>query len=132
MVPLVVAPYGGKLPDGTVVQRTLAATRSVEFDAVLLAGSPAPAADALVVRDSKAGENGANQLDPRVQLLLQECFRHAKAIGAWGDGTSALELVGLAGAAGVFGGDDPAAVFAEVQTALGAHRVWERFGTALS
>jgi catalase len=132
MVPLVVAPYGGKLADGTTVQRTFAATRSVEFDAVLLAGSPAPAADALAVRDSKAGEDGEPQLDPRVVLLLQECFRHAKAIGAWGVGASALELVDLAGAAGVFSGDDPAAVFADVRTALGAHRVWERFGPALS
>jgi catalase len=32
----------------------------------------------------------------------------------------------------VFTGDDPAAVFAELHTALGAHRVWERFDTALS
>ena len=97
MVPLVVAPYGGKLPDGTTVQRTFAATRSVEFDAVLLAGSPVPAADALAVRDSKAGEDGEPWLDPRVVLLLQECFRHAKAIGAWGAGVSALELAGVAG-----------------------------------
>ena len=132
MVPLVVGPYGGKLPDGTTVQRTFAATRSVEFDAVLLAGSPVPAADALAVRDSKAGEDGEPWPDPRVVLLLQECFRHAKAIGAWGAGVSALELAGVRDAAGVFTGDDPAAVFAEVHTALGAHRVWQRFGTALS
>jgi catalase len=132
MVPLVVAPYGGKLPDGTTVQRTFAATRSVEYDAVLVAGSPAPGADALVVRDSEAGKEGAPQLDPRVALLLQECFRHAKAIGAWGAGVDALELAGVADAPGVLGGDDPEAVFAEVHTALGAHRVWERFGTVLS
>ena len=131
MVPLVVAPYGGKLSDGTVVQRTFAATRSVEYDAVLVAGSPAPGADALVVRDSKAGEDDAPQLDPRVVLLLQECFRHAKAIGAWGAGASALEQVGIAGAPGVLTGDDPASVFTELHTALGAHRVWERFGTVL-
>ena len=46
------------------------------------------------VRDSKAGEDGAPALDPRVALLLQECFRHAKAIGAWGAGREALELGG--------------------------------------
>jgi catalase len=40
MVPLVVAPHGGKLPDGIVVQRGFGATRSVEFDAVILAGGP--------------------------------------------------------------------------------------------
>ncbi|WP_028650201.1 catalase [Nocardioides halotolerans] len=132
MVPLVVAPHGGKLPDGTVVQRTFAATRSVEFDAVLLAGAPAPGADALAVRDSKAGEEGAPLLDPRVLLLVEECFRHAKAIGAWGAGVSALELARVAGAAGVFADDDAMTVLADVQTALGAHRVWERFETALA
>ena len=132
MVPLVIAPAGGKLPDGTTVQRTFAATRSVEYDAVLVAGSPVPGADALVVRDSKAGEDGAPALDPRVVLLLQECFRHAKAIGAWGAGVSALETAGVAGAPGVLTGTDPAAVFAELHTALGAHRVWDRFGAVPS
>jgi catalase len=29
--------------------------------------------------------------DPRVVLLLTEAFRHAKAIGAWGFGTDALD-----------------------------------------
>ncbi len=131
MVPLVVAPHGGKLPNGITVQRTFGATRSVEFDAVILAGSPVPAPDALVARDSKAGEDDDPQLDPRVVLLLQESFRHAKAIGAWGAGVDALELAGVADAPGVLTGDDPAAVFAEVHTALGSHRVWERFGTEL-
>ena len=132
MVPLVVAPHGGKLPDGTPVQRTFAATRSVEFDAILLAGSPVPAPDALAGRDSKAGEHGAPVLDPRVVLMLQEAYRHAKAIGAWGAGADALELAAVAGAPGVVVGDDPTTVFAELHSVLGAHRVWERFGTALS
>ncbi|MCW2774454.1 MAG: catalase [Nocardioides sp.] len=132
MVPLVVAPHGGKLPDGTPVQRTFGATRSVEFDAVLVAGSPVPAPDALAARDSKAGEDGGPVLDPRVVLLLQESFRHAKAIGAWGAGVTALESAGVDGAPGVLTGDDGAAVFAELHAAMGAHRVWERFGTVLS
>ena len=127
MVPLVVAPYGGRLPDGSTVQRTFAATRSVEYDAVLVAGSPPPGADACVVRDSKAGEDGAAELDPRVVLLLQECLRHAKVIGAWGAGVSALETAGIPDLPGVLTGTDASAVFAEVHTALGAHRVWERF-----
>src|SRR4051794_6798439 len=59
MVPLVVAPRGGKLPDGTTVQRTFTAPRSVEYDAVLVAGCPLPAADALPARDAKAGEDAA-------------------------------------------------------------------------
>ncbi|HTW13485.1 MAG TPA: catalase [Nocardioides sp.] len=132
MVPLVVAPHGGTLPDGTPVQRTFAATRSVEFDALILAGSPAPAPDALPARDSKAGEAGAPVLDPRVVLLLDEGFRHAKAIGAWGAGVPALDALGIAGAPGVVTGDDAAAVLAEVQTALAAHRVWDRFTPALT
>ena len=64
-------------------------------------------------------------------LLLEECFRHAKAIGAWGAGVAALEAAGRPDSPGVVTGDDPATVFAELQTALGAHRVWERFGAAL-
>jgi len=132
MVPLVVAPHGGKLPNGLTVQRTFGATRSVEFDAVILAGSPVPAPDALVARDSKAGEDGSPQLDPRVALLIEESFRHAKAIGAWGAGVAALDAAGYVGAAGVVTGDDPAEVFSGVHAALGAHRAWERFGTVLA
>ena len=131
MVPLVVAPHGGKLPDGTAVQRTFGATRSVEFDAVLLAGSPVPAPDALVARDSKAGQESAPGLDPRVTLMLQECFRHAKVVGAWGAGVDALDLAGISGAVGVVSGDDAETVFTEVHTLMGAHRVWDRFGTAV-
>ena len=132
MVPLVVAPQGGSLSNGMAVQRTFAATRSVEFDAVLVAGNPAPAADALVVRDSKAGEPADPGLDPRVALLLAECFRHAKAIGAWGNGVDVLEKAGVAEGAGIVTGADATAVFADLHAALGAHRVWERFDTSLS
>ena len=105
-------PLGGKLPNGMAVQRTFGATRSVEFDAVLLAGSPAPGADALAGRDSKAGEPSPPSLDPRVALLLQECFRHAKAIGACGAGVQALEVAGVTPEdTGIVAGDDPAEVF---------------------
>ena len=132
MVPLVVAPHGGKLPNGVDVQRSFGATRSVEYDAVLLAGSPVPAPDAVVARDSKAGESATSVLDPRVVLLLQECFRHAKALGAWGAGVQALELAGIAaGDAGVVTGEAPTEVFEAVHELLGAHRVWERFDTVL-
>ncbi len=133
MVPLVVAPHGGKLPNGTDVQRSFGATRSVEFDAVLLAGSPTPAPDARVVRDSKAGEEGAPVLDPRVVLLLQECFRHAKVVGAWGAGVGALLVAGiLPEEEGVVTGTDASEVFTAVHGLLGSHRVWERFGPVLA
>jgi catalase len=132
MVPLVVAPHGGTLGNGMTVQRAFGATRSVEFDVVLLAGSPAPAPDAVIARDSKAGEPAAPVVDPRIVLLLQECFRHAKALGAWGAGVEALQFAGItADEAGVVVGDSPIEVFAAVHELLGAHRVWDRFGTVL-
>ena len=86
------------------------------------------------MRDTKAGESGAPALDPRVVLLLQECFRHAKVIGAWGRGIEALELAGivLATDPGVVVGEEPEEVFAAVHGLLGSHRVWERFGAVLS
>ncbi|HWM74583.1 MAG TPA: catalase, partial [Nocardioides sp.] len=129
MVPLVIAPHGGMLEDGLPVQRTFGTGRSVEFDALLVAGAAPPAPDALVNRDSKAGAAHPTTVDPRVVLLLEECFRHAKAIGAWGPGRAVLEAAGVDGV-GVVTGDDAADVLAEVQELLGAHRVWERFATS--
>ncbi|WP_326968043.1 hypothetical protein [Arthrobacter sp. CG_A4] len=61
IVPLVIAPTGGFLggPDGGIpVRRSYLAARSTEFDAVLVAGSGAPAPDAAQGRDAKAGEPG--------------------------------------------------------------------------
>ncbi len=83
MVPLLVGPDGGMLDDDLPLQRSFLTAKSVEFDALLLAGSPAPAPDALVSRDAKADEASAAALhvDPRVVLMVAEAFRHAKAIG---------------------------------------------------
>ncbi|WFE97184.1 catalase [Micromonospora sp. WMMD987] len=131
MVPLVIAAHGGTV-DGLTVQRTFATGRSVELDAVLLAGAPAPAPDARPARDAKAGAADATVVDPRVLLLVQECWRHAKVIGAWGDGVRVLELAGVAGAAGVVAGDSPTGVLADAQALLAAHRVWERFPASVS
>ena len=124
-------PTEAKLSDGTVVQRSFAATRSVEFDALLVAGRPAPAPDALTTRDAKAGGAGEPELDPRVALMVGEAFRHAKVIGAWGAGVQALEVAGIPlDAAGLVVGEDPSVVADAVHELMGAHRVWERF-TAL-
>ena len=128
MLPLVIGPHGGDLGEGVMAQRTYATARSVEFDAVLVASAVPPAADAVVSRDSKAGAASAGS-DPRVLLLLDECFRHCKAIGSWDDGDSVVEESGCIGA-GVVEGDDAGAAFAEVQALLGAHRVWERFAAS--
>jgi catalase len=126
MVPLLIAPTGGPLEDGLVAQRTFLTARSVEFDALLLATSPSPGSDAKPARDAKAGApDGA--VDPRVVLMVQECFRHAKAIGGWGNARAALEAAGCATGAGIVVSDEPTEVLGKVTELLGAHRVWERF-----
>ena len=126
MVPLLIAPHGGMVGD-LPVQRTFATGRSVEYDALLLAGSPAPAPDAVPARDAKAGAGGSAEVDPRVLLMVEECWRHAKVIGAWGSGTAAVHQAGVGGSPGVVVGDDAAGVLAEVQALMANHRVWERF-----
>jgi catalase len=130
MVPLLIAPHGGTV-DGMPVQRTFATGRSVEYDVLLVAGAPVPAPDALPARDEKAGTDERAAVDPRVLLMVEECFRHAKVIGAWGEGVQVLHSTGVAGAAGVVTGDDAADVLAEVQSLMAGHRVWERFPTSV-
>ncbi|MFD6897485.1 catalase [Rhodococcus sp. NPDC060086] len=103
VVPLVIAPHGGTLGGGAVpVSRTFLTARSVEFDAVLFAASPA---------------------DPRVEVLVDEMFRHQKALGAWGSGTAVLTDTT---APGVATAADPQTLVSQVVELLGAHRVWER------
>jgi catalase len=131
MVPLLIAPHGGMV-DGTPVQRTFATGRSVEFDALLLAGAPVPAPDALPARDTKAAAADSVTVDPRVVLLVEECWRHAKAIAAWGAGVSVLQEAGVAGTPGVVTAKTGAEAFAGLQQLLPAHRVWERFPASVA
>ncbi len=136
MVPLVIGPHGGMLGGDSgapfPVQRSFLTARSVEFDAVLVAGAPAPAPDASPAFDPKsAGGKGhddpsAAPVDPRMTMLIAEAYRHSKAIGAWGAGAAVLAQAGADGA-GVVVGDSPAAVLEQVTTLLAKHRVWERF-----
>ncbi|WP_166140654.1 catalase [Nocardioides ochotonae] len=131
MVALLIGPHGGTI-DGMPVQRTFATGRSVEVDVLLVAGSPVPAPDALANRDDKAGAPAGPGLDPRVALMIQECYRHAKVIGAWGDGVNALTAAGISDDdAGVISGDSAAEVFGMVQEEMGFHRVWNRFATTV-
>ncbi|PSK62293.1 Catalase HPII [Micromonospora sp. MH33] len=131
MVPVLIAAHGGTVGD-LPVQRTFATGRSVEFDAILLAGAPAPAPDALPARDAKAGAADSATVDPRVLLLVEEAWRHAKAIGAWGAGTEVLRQAGVAGSPGVVTGDSGGEVFGAVQQLMAAHRVWERFPASVA
>ncbi|MEV7625537.1 catalase [Actinoplanes sp. NPDC089786] len=128
LVPLLIAPHGGLIGD-LPVQRTFATARSIEFDVLLLAGAPVPAPDALPGLDAKAGADGRSSVDPRVALLVEECWRHAKAIGAWGAGATVLQEVGATGP-GVVTAKSGEEAFAAVTRLLAAHRVWERFPAA--
>jgi catalase len=110
---LVIAPAGGVLGRGTreeTVERTLLTARSVEFDALVVAGGTTPTNDIKLV------------------LLLQEAFRHSKALGAWGDGTAVLEAADIAtNSAGVVTGDSVAKSFTDqLVAAVGLHRAWDR------
>jgi catalase len=131
--PLVVAARGGELGNGTV-QRTFLTARSVELDALLVAGCPAPAPDArLDTKSSPTAPTAPRALDPRVALLVQETLRHGKAIGAWGAGVDAVRIADVfsAGApAGVVTGDSPSDVVPDVLTLLSRHRVWGRTRSA--
>ncbi|XRQ08920.1 catalase [Actinomadura welshii] len=132
MVPLVVAPTGGQLGadggDPIVAQRSFLTARSIEFDAVILAGTPEPGGDAFANRDAKAWSGTGAPVDPRVLLLLTEAYRHAKALGALTGARPALHAAGIpADAPGVVVGDGAEAVLREVVELLGYHRTWNRF-----
>ena len=108
-----IAPAGGVLGTGAraeTVDRTLLTARSVEFDALVVAGGTAPSADIKLI------------------LLLQEAFRHCKVLAAWGDGTAVLAAAGVSpGTAGVVTGDTAAKSFTdELAAAAGLHRAWDR------
>ncbi len=116
---LVVAPVGGVLKAGrqsVVVDRTLVTTRSVEFDAIVVAAGTTPTNDIKLV------------------LLLQEAYRHCKAMAAWGDGSVILELAGVpSDGPGVSVGDAVAKPFVDqLVTALGLHRAWDRAPLVMS
>lgn len=135
MVPLVIAPTGGTLGTGknpVAVQRTFAAARSIEFDALLLAGTPTAAADARGARDSKAGAADPEGPDPRVVLLLAEAYRHGKAIGGWTDASRILQAAGIPeGDPGIAFAGSPAAALKGITQGLTEHRAWNRFPTSL-
>ena len=76
VIALVIAPVGGVPKAGRrkiTVDRTLATARSIEFDALVVAGDTTPSRDIKLV------------------VLLQEAFRHCKALAALGDGAEVLK-----------------------------------------
>jgi catalase len=130
LLPVLIAPRGGELGKGLVAQRTFATARSVEYDALVVAGAAPPAPDAVVARDAKAGGSASVTSDPRVGLLVEECFRHSKAIAAFGDGRAVLDGLGVGGA-GVTTADSGPDVLDDLMILVSAHRVWERFSTTV-
>jgi catalase len=116
---LVIAPTGGVLVHGAheeTADRTLLTARSVEFDALVVAGGTSPVADIKLV------------------LLLQEAFRHCKAVAAWGDGTAVLDAAGIAAdSPGVVTGSSVVKAFTdELVAAVGLHRAWERASAVMA
>jgi catalase len=110
---LVIAPIGGELTDGTtteIIERTLLTTRSIEFDALVVADGTTPTNDIKLV------------------LLLQEAFRHCKGMGAWGTGAAILAAAGIAtDGPGVCTADSVTKAFTdELAAGLGLHRAWDR------
>jgi catalase len=110
---LVLAPVGGILKKGRTeltVDRTNVTARSIEFDAIVIAAGTTPTADIKQV------------------ILLQEAYRHCKALAAWGDGDAILAGAGIdLDAPGVdVGSSVDKAFIATLVTALGLHRAWAR------
>src|SRR6478735_5701677 len=128
LVPLLLAPTGGPVwsDRDLPAHRTLLTSRSVEFDAVVVVALLAPAADARQSRDAKAAAGATPAVDPRLTLLVDEAFRHGKAIGVLGTDADAAVLGLSADRPGVVVGD-PAAVAAGVIEGLSQHRAWDRF-----
>ena len=130
MTPLIVAPHGGKTESGMEVDRTYFTTRSIEFDALVLAGALPPAADAQVPLDTKAGAGvGVPQsADPRVALLVQEAYRQSKPILCLDEAA-----YGAVNAAGLPSGDpgvelvDADSLPGVLEDLVSRHRVWGRF-----
>ncbi|WP_269166042.1 catalase [Modestobacter sp. VKM Ac-2977] len=107
-----IAPTGGELSDGgatEIVERTFVTARSIEFDAVVVAGG-AP-----------------KEKDVKSVVLLLESYRQLKAIGAWGDGAEVLTATGIdVDGPGVLTADSAGALAGDLIAAMGKHRVWER------
>ena len=128
LTPLLVAATGGPIwPDRDLsAHRTLLTTRSVEFDAVVVAAVLPPAPDARQSRDAKAGAGTTTAVDPRLTLLVDEAFRHGKGIGVVGDAGRAAAL-GLADDEAGIAVGDVAVVAAAIVDGLSQHRAWDRF-----
>ncbi|GAB3621436.1 catalase CatB [Glutamicibacter endophyticus] len=133
MSPLLVSSQGGKTAAGQEIDRTYLTARSIEFDALILIGPLPPAGDSVVPLDAKAGapSAGAVPLDPRVSLLVNEVYRHSKAILCLdGQCDGLLDAAGIVDDAPGVGTVELCAVGDSMEELLASHRAWERFPVA--
>jgi len=130
MTPLLIAPTGGRLADGSPVDRTFLTGRSMEYDALILAAAPGAGPDAKADLDAKTAAvvpPEAGNLDPRLVLLLQEVYRQAKAIILAGPGAGVMAGSGLPVESPGVREAGPAQAVDAAAELLASHRVWERF-----
>ena len=110
-----VAPTGAPVDvDGAPVtpDRTYATTRSIEFDAVAVIAGPEA------------------ELDPRVVTLIEEAYRHAKALAFVGGLTATA--VGMTDGDGIITTDSLVDGVGAIMEALQTHRAWSRLEAAPS
>ncbi|MEH6821080.1 MAG: catalase [Dietzia psychralcaliphila] len=112
MVPLVIAPTGGKLgggdpddPETVTVSRTYRTQRSIEFDALVVVDLPA---------------------DPNTDVLISEMFRHKKAIASLAPVDQFVDFGLTADTPGVVVVDEAAGVLPALKPLLATHRAWDR------
>jgi catalase len=109
----VIAPRAGVVEGAVVADRTVYNAKSVEFDAVIVAGgASAPVLAA----------------DPTTGVFLQEAYRHHKTVAAWGEGVDVLATFSVpTDARGVVTSAEGGRDFAvEVAATMGWHRHWDR------
>ncbi|HVK46110.1 MAG TPA: catalase [Micropruina sp.] len=126
VLPLVIGPAGSSV-DGELPQRSYANATGVELDAIVIAAATPPEPGARASLDAKAAAaGGPSGVDPRVAELLNQCWRHAKTIGALSAGKAVLDEVGVPAAPGVVIAE-PTKLVTEITGLLATHRVWQRF-----
>ena len=108
----IVAPHLGDLKGGVKVDKSLATTDSIMYDAVYVPG----------------GKEHVTTLlgDFEAKHFVREAYNHGKAIAASGEGSELLQAAGISNAPGVIldkGGNDSSKSFAE---AISQHRHWNR------
>ncbi len=108
----IVAPHLGELKGGVKVDKSLATTDSIMYDAVYVPGG----------KEHVTGLLG----EPEARHFVREAYDHGKAIAASGEGEELIQVTGISNAPGVIvdkGSNDSSKSFVE---AIRLHRHWNR------